>query len=208
MNDDSVKIDVKSRIIQEATRLFATVGFNGTSVQAVAEAVGIRKPSLLYHFPSKDQLRTEVIEELLSHWTREFPRMMHSATSGTDRLNAALTALIGFFQEDRNRARLFVRETLDRPQAVRELLHQHLGPWTRMLTDYIRLGQDSGVVHKDLDPESYIIEVVLMTLCTTAAGSVTAAILDSEAVPSVESQLREVTRIARCALFVPRPPGG
>ena len=43
-------MDVRSEIPYTATRLFAAKGFDGTSLEATAEAVGVRKPSLLYHF--------------------------------------------------------------------------------------------------------------------------------------------------------------
>ena len=57
-------MDVRSEILRTATRLFAAKGFDGTSLKDIADAGGIRKPSLLYHFPSKEQLRLAVLEQL------------------------------------------------------------------------------------------------------------------------------------------------
>ena len=74
--------DVPTRILEEATRLFAARGFDGTSLSEIAGAVGIRKPSLLYHFPSKDALRRSVLEHMLSHWNELVPRLLKAATSG------------------------------------------------------------------------------------------------------------------------------
>ncbi|MFB6372555.1 MAG: TetR/AcrR family transcriptional regulator, partial [Bradymonadaceae bacterium] len=60
--------DVRALILEEATRQFAAKGFDGTSLQAIADEVDITKPSLLYHYSSKAELREQVLEELLSHW--------------------------------------------------------------------------------------------------------------------------------------------
>ena len=197
--------DMKDRIVLEATRLFADLGFDGTSIQAISDAVGIRKPSLLYHFPSKDVLRDAVLERMLVHWKDDLPRVLATAQSSGGRLDAALHAMIGFFLDRPDRARLLVREMLDRPDAMRDLFHRHLQPWTNLITDYIRIGQESGRVHTDLDPASYVIQVVTMAVGSVATGSVTAAMLGADGDDPVREQVRELVRIARCALFKPRP---
>jgi AcrR family transcriptional regulator len=51
------------QIVDRAAALFARRGFRGTSVQAVADAVGLSKAGLLHHFPSKDTLREAVLVE-------------------------------------------------------------------------------------------------------------------------------------------------
>jgi AcrR family transcriptional regulator len=48
-------------ILNRAAALFARYGFSQTSVQAVADAVGMSKAGLLHYFPSKDALREAVI---------------------------------------------------------------------------------------------------------------------------------------------------
>ena len=48
---------MRHKISEEALRLFAKQGFAGTSIQAVADSVGISKQALMHHFPSKQRLR-------------------------------------------------------------------------------------------------------------------------------------------------------
>lgn len=48
-------------IVDRAAALFARRGFEQTSVQAVADAVGLSKAGLLHHFPSKDALHEAVL---------------------------------------------------------------------------------------------------------------------------------------------------
>src|SRR5581483_2006845 len=43
----------RERILYEASNLFAREGYHGTTTREIAAAVGVRQPSLFYHFPSK-----------------------------------------------------------------------------------------------------------------------------------------------------------
>lgn len=195
--------DPKQRILAEATRLFAARGFEGVSVQAVAEAVGMRGPSLLYHYRTKDQLRDAVLAELTGRWKDELPRVLLAAQTGSDRFEGTLRAMLDFFLARPDRARLLLREALDRPDAIRALLTEHLQPWTRMVTDYIRAGQAEGRVRAELDPDAYVLQVVTAALGTIAIGDVTGALVP--AAPTLDAHIRELVRAARVALFNPRP---
>ncbi|MEM7437258.1 MAG: helix-turn-helix domain-containing protein, partial [Myxococcota bacterium] len=92
-------MNVRERILTHATRLFAEQGYDGTSVQEIADAVGIRKPSLLYHFKSKDELRENVIAEMLNHWSALLPSLFLRATR-EERFEATMEALSQFFIAD------------------------------------------------------------------------------------------------------------
>ena len=70
-------MDVRTKILSEATRRFAEKGVDGTSLQEISDAVGVRKPSLLYHFPSKDALHTSVLENILVRWNEAVPRLLN-----------------------------------------------------------------------------------------------------------------------------------
>ncbi|WP_223692425.1 TetR/AcrR family transcriptional regulator [Leifsonia poae] len=51
----------RERIIDDATTLFAAGGFTATSLQDIADRVGVTKSTLLYHFASKDDLLLAVL---------------------------------------------------------------------------------------------------------------------------------------------------
>jgi len=58
---DIADLSTRQRILREASLLFATKGYHGTSTREIAAAVGIQQPSLFHHFESKDAIMTELI---------------------------------------------------------------------------------------------------------------------------------------------------
>jgi len=197
--------DIRTRILEAATRRLADRGYDGTSLKAVAEDVGIRAPSLLYHFPRKESLRDAVLEALLSRWKDLVPAVLIAATTGRDRFDGVLELMLGFFADEPRRARLLVRESLDRPESVRALIQEHLAPWMPLLSDYIELGQREGRVHPDLDARAYITEVMLLALAHFALTPVASSV-GAEDDPAWEvRRTSELRRLCNASLYLPRP---
>lgn len=195
--------EVKEQITQEAIRLFGARGVDATSLQAIADAVGITKQSVLYHFASKEVLHAHVMGVLLDHWERELPALLSAHQSGEDRFSSILRAAIAFFVEDVDRARVTIREMLDRPEELRALLRERLSPWTTLIGEYIRMGQSNGIIRKDVHPESYVTQVIMLSIGTVVMGDVVAGLVRSGEGDSLDERITELVRIARLALFVP-----
>jgi len=195
-------------ILRAATRRFARQGFDGTSLQQIADDVGIRKPSLLYHYASKEKLRLAVLDALLERWNEVLPRLLMAAAGGERRFGAVIQETVHFFTEDSDRAKLLVRETLDRPDDMRERLTEYVSPWLHVVAAYIRQGQQQGDVYEDADPEAYILQVInLVVSGVSAASSIAGALLpeDSPLGTPSERHTRELLRMARCSLFASPP---
>ncbi len=59
MND----LSTKERVLLAATASFGTNGYDATSLDALARDLGIRKQTILYHFPSKEVLLAAVVDQ-------------------------------------------------------------------------------------------------------------------------------------------------
>ena len=55
-------------ILEAALEVFSARGFNGTSLDQIAEAAGMSKPNLLYYFRTKEAIHRLLIERLLDTW--------------------------------------------------------------------------------------------------------------------------------------------
>lgn len=193
--------DVEKEILREATRLFAARGVEATSIQEVADAVGVKKQSLLYHYASKDVLHRAVLEALLSRWNQTLPNLLRAAARD-DRFDAILDETIGFFVEDPSRARLLLREALDRPDSMRALVAEFVSPWLAVLSENIKRAQEHGTIRADVDPESYVVMVIHLVLGNVATAGTVSTIADKSKGAKVPDRIvREIKRMARAALM-------
>lgn len=194
-------MDSAEQIRIEATRMFASRGFDGVSLQAIADKVGVAKQTLLYHYPSKDALKRAVIDNLFEHWRDRLPQILEAVTSGHGRFSALTDELLSFFSKDEDRARLIVRELLDNPEGMERVFSDKLRPWLLLVAQYIREGQRLGMIYDDVDPEAYVMHVVVSVVGTVATQSLIKGAFDSDG----ESRaLKELKRVTRAGLFKPR----
>jgi AcrR family transcriptional regulator len=192
----SATTEIRDQILAHATRLFAARGFDGTPIQEIADAVGIRKPSLLYHFPSKDDLRRAVLDHILARWNRILPSVLRAAASGGDQFDGVVAEVVSFFADDRDRARVLLREILDRPAEVRALLSTHVTPWIEVVAGHIRRGQGHGDVHAGVDPEVYVVHIIELVLASLAVYDLVSDHFD------FDRYLGELLRLAKSSLFI------
>jgi TetR/AcrR family transcriptional regulator len=198
--------DVRAATVAAAMRLFAAHGFEGTALQDIADAVGVTKPAVLHHFPSKEHVRQAVLDAILSHWNEALPRLLRAATGSGDRFDAVLGELYRFFSSNPDRARVVAREMLDRPTELRKLLRGSVQPWLGAVAGYIRAGKERGLHYAEVDEEAYLIHVLLLVVTASASATVTSSVLESDVRGARERYDRELARIARASLFPPSTP--
>jgi TetR/AcrR family transcriptional regulator len=100
----------RREIVSVAIDVFGEFGFAGARIDEVARRVGIRRPSVLYHFPDKRQLYQAAIAQVV-HGIAE--QIHKSADLPGERLEAIADAWIDFVIQGPNAARLLLRQMID-----------------------------------------------------------------------------------------------
>jgi AcrR family transcriptional regulator len=84
----------RERLIEIATRLFATRGYDGTSIEAVLQESGVSRGSLYHHFAGKDALFGAVLEDVEAGIGARLAEEIHDAPDPVAALRAGCLAWI------------------------------------------------------------------------------------------------------------------
>ena len=200
-------MSAKEQILIAALRRMAEKGADGTSLREIADDVGIKTLSIMYHFASKDALRTAVLEEILARWNDVLPRLLLATTKdGIGRFEALTRELISFFTDDPNRARLLLREMMDRPKEMQSYLKAYVLPWVEVISDHVEAGRTSGVLNPHIDAEAFVWVLVNSVIGNIAlADTLAKSALPKDATPQASRRLTdELIRMAKACLFHPK----
>jgi AcrR family transcriptional regulator len=162
------EIETRSLILKRAQRLFLQRGYADVSVGEVADAVGVTKPTLYYHFGNKEALYAAVLVDLM----REVGGHVLRVVSGQAPVRERLIDLVrGYFTHADATMEPLLRDTSEligqeHAQEVRRVYQEHLlAPIEALMTE----GIASGLI-RELDPSDLVRALMGLLDAFTAAG--------------------------------------
>src|SRR5215471_7397882 len=97
---------VARHLARVAARLFAERGYEATSVREIVEAAGVTKPTLYYHFKSKEGLAQALLVAPQLRLVEHMRRIVNETRDPVRALEDLLECLFDFCRADPDRARL------------------------------------------------------------------------------------------------------
>ena len=192
----------RSTIVEEAIRAFGREGYNGASLDQIATAVGVRKQTLLYYFPSKEALLEACLTAAAERLAQEIGAALEGKETYWDRAGAVIHGVFGL-AEQWPEFPMFIREAGRLGPMAFERFAGVLGPMRLRAIDFLQTGMDNGEIRKQ-DPA-----LLLFTLYTAVVGSLTEASVLNAVVgadkgrASLKRREREVVLFVRSALTPP-----
>ena len=89
----------KSTLVEEAIRQFGREGYNGASLDQIATAVGVRKQTLLYYFPTKDALLEACLSAAGERLVLEIAQALEGKETYWDRAEAVIHSVFSLAEQ-------------------------------------------------------------------------------------------------------------
>ena len=148
----------RARILLAARTEFAERGFDGVPLQAIAARAGVRQPTLLYHFESKELLYRAVIESVVDEWAAETERAISTGLLGFAQVAALVEAAFRLFERNGDFVRILRREAIEGGGRMEEQMAEFLRPFLDDAVRFLRREMRAGRLRRH-DP------VELMQFC-------------------------------------------
>ena len=190
----------KERILDEALTLFAEKGYDGTSMDLIAERVGIKGPSLYKHYKGKEEILNALIDAAEERYEEYFgsEKNIGKLPENMEEFVQATMGKISFTMRDPviRRIRKFLVQEQFRNDRLAEITTRHqLYGIQRMYTRIIEAMMNEGLFIGD-DPEMLAVELTAPAVLLIARADRQPQ-CEKEILDSMERHIRHF-----CAVYI------
>ena len=166
-NNNLVSTDI--RILVAAEKAFGQNGFVRTRLEDIAKSVGIRRPSLLYHFSTKEELYFTVVRSMFDDLKKTLLGAMGKGTY-SEQITRLASEFILFVDNRPSFAATLLREMIDGNGPAHDILKTEIVPVLSMLEKYINI-QGQNQLPEGVSIRAAILQLSSDVLLRAASGN-------------------------------------
>ncbi|WP_187276372.1 TetR/AcrR family transcriptional regulator [Parahaliea maris] len=138
-------VNRQQEIIRASAALFDRVGYHGASMNMIAEAVNLGKPTLYHYFRSKSEILFAMHRELMSVLVDAHNARQQETSRPDELLRGLCYDTIKFIVEHPGYTRAFFEHYHDLDESQRSALSEHRKSYLNMVIELIRSGIKDGL---------------------------------------------------------------
>jgi TetR/AcrR family transcriptional regulator, cholesterol catabolism regulator len=131
-------------IVRSAADLFDRRGFHQTTMDDIAIAVGIKKPTLYHYVTSKDEILSQIHDQFYELLVLEQSGRLDRGLSYDELIHETIRDIIRLMATHRSYVRVFFEHHRELPEPYRRVLEPKRDEYFRLIVGYIQAGIDDG----------------------------------------------------------------
>lgn len=142
----------EEEIIGAAVKLFTQKGYINTSMDDIAEAVGLTKGGLYHHVGRKEDLLTAIHDQILDTFFSRVEAAVRTETQPARKLDEWIRAHVTVMRDFQPQIKIFFTEVDNLSEENFRRMIRKRDAAQRMLRDILAEGMDTGAFRSDVNP--------------------------------------------------------
>ncbi len=142
----------QQEILDAAAEIFREKGYEATSTQDIAEAVGLLKGSLYYYIDSKEDLLFAIIDEAYKGALQTLDQAKMMPGNALQKIRSIIESHVDYFIANQVKMAVLFRDFRSLSEERQQIIAGEGDQYLEEVRSLIRQGQAEGVVAPDIDP--------------------------------------------------------
>jgi TetR/AcrR family transcriptional regulator, cholesterol catabolism regulator len=142
----------REELVEIACRVFAEKGFDGATLQDIADQFGVLKGSLFHYIQSKDDLLFEIIDGVYVGAEQAIWSIARSDDTAVSRLSRLIVAYVRYVTDHQPAITVWLHDLSSLDPARGQVIRDREEHNRRRLVELITQAQQEGGVRPDADP--------------------------------------------------------
>jgi AcrR family transcriptional regulator len=134
----------REEVVREAAALFDQRGYHATSMEEIADAVGLRKPTLYHYFRSKDEILHGIHEQFIDLLIARQERRAQTTMPPPQLLLEVMGDILELMETHRGHVRVFFEHRRELPEDEQAAIAAKRNAYERAVSETIERGVEQG----------------------------------------------------------------
>lgn len=152
----------RREIVACAAKVFEERGFSTTTMESIAQSVGLAKPTLYHYFSSKDDILFAIHDEFIDLLIDKQRDPARAEQRPNEQLRGVINDVIGLMGTHRGHVRVFFEHYREMTPAHQSVIRAKRDEYEKAVTDLFRAGMASGEI-RPVDPQLATLALFGMT---------------------------------------------
>lgn len=154
----------RKRLLDAALEVMSRKGYTEATVEEIAQEAGVSKGLAYYHFKSKSEMATEMLENVIEEFVMNFERIAAESSNAKEALDSMLNYLADYLARNGRFCRFYFSELWRDGRVWSEEMRGIESRLIAVISSQIQRGIDDGELRAEIDAEFAAVACIGLSL--------------------------------------------